>query len=300
MKTPLPEVLIPTTVVGSYPVTRKKSLSSILDPFKSAVEGAVTDQMTAGIDIISDGQVRADMVTTFASRLPGIRGQEVTGKVMPASFGITTHDTAFACTRHPYVKGILTGPSTLAHGLHLATHLYRSREELVPDIAKALAHEARELEKTGICMIQIDEPIFSTGSADLGTGREGVAIIAGSVRVPVALHACGTVTSIADELVSMPVDLLDLEFSKNPDNFETIGKTDLKGKKIGLGCLDSTTDRVEQVKEIETMISRGAEVFGPDRILADPDCGLRMRTREAALQKLARMVEAAKNVRKEL
>ena len=59
--------VLPTTVVGSYPVARSPSLRSLLDPLKSAVETAVTDQLTAGIDIISDGQVRGDMITAFAS-----------------------------------------------------------------------------------------------------------------------------------------------------------------------------------------------------------------------------------------
>jgi 5-methyltetrahydropteroyltriglutamate--homocysteine methyltransferase len=296
----LPAVPIPTTVVGSYPAVAGRGFCSLLDPMKAAVRNAVGDQRAAGIDIISDGQVRADMVTAFASRLPGITGQEVTGKVMPASFGITVHDTAYACTQHPFVKGILTGPSTLAHGLHLRTRQYRSREELVPDIALALAHEARELERAGVCMVQVDEPIFSTGAADLDTGREGIRVIAESTGLPLVLHACGSITAIADSLLAMPVDVLDLEFSKNPGNLEVMGRNDLKGKKIGLGCIDSTSDTIEQVPEIEKVVRRGVELFGPDRLLADPDCGLRMRQRDAAREKLSRMVEAVKNVRKDL
>ncbi|MDD1664670.1 MAG: methionine synthase, partial [Methanomicrobiales archaeon] len=71
--------VLPTTVVGSYPVVKSTSLRSLMDPLKSAVETAVADQLSAGIDIISDGQVRGDMITAFASRLPGVRGQQVVG-----------------------------------------------------------------------------------------------------------------------------------------------------------------------------------------------------------------------------
>ncbi|MDD3622577.1 MAG: methionine synthase, partial [Methanofollis sp.] len=67
--------VLPTTVVGSYPVVKTGGLRSLLDPLKGAVETAVADQVRAGVDIISDGQVRGDMITAFVSRLPGIRGQ---------------------------------------------------------------------------------------------------------------------------------------------------------------------------------------------------------------------------------
>ena len=81
--------VLATTVVGSYPVVKGTGLSSLFDPLSAAVKTAVADQMAAGIDIISDGQVRGDMIQAFASRLPGIKGQEVIGKVQPASSPIT-------------------------------------------------------------------------------------------------------------------------------------------------------------------------------------------------------------------
>ena len=87
---------------------------SLVDPLKHAVEVAVADQVAAGIDIISDGQVRGDMIHAFTSHLPGIRGSAVVGKVQPARQPITVTDTKCALSRHPKVKGILTGPSTLA------------------------------------------------------------------------------------------------------------------------------------------------------------------------------------------
>ena len=74
--------VLATTVVGSYPVVKGGGLMSFLDPLRTAVETAVGDQLAAGIDIISDGQVRGDMIGAFASHLPGIRDQEVIGRIL--------------------------------------------------------------------------------------------------------------------------------------------------------------------------------------------------------------------------
>jgi 5-methyltetrahydropteroyltriglutamate--homocysteine methyltransferase len=300
MTAPLFGTILPTTVVGSYPPVKGRGLFALVDPLKTAVETAVADQVAAGIDIISDGQVRADMIRSFASRLPGVQGQDVIGPVQPASSPITVRDTKYALTKHPKVKGIITGPSSLAHALHIATPAYRTKEELALDLAKALREEARHLAALGITILQIDEPILSTGVADLPTGREAVGIITSGLSVPVCLHVCGNTGSIVDDLLKMPVTILDFEFSRNPANLETIGKKDLAGKYVGYGCIDSTSDAVEPVEAIVRHIGKGVEVFSPDRMLIDPDCGMRMRTREAAFAKLSNMVMAAREVRRGL
>ncbi|NLL09850.1 MAG: methionine synthase, partial [Methanomicrobiales archaeon] len=83
MKPFIPDIILPTTVVGSYPAKPKRTLKSLFDPLHFAVEEAVSLQKKAGITIISDGQVRGDMIGVFASKLPGIRGSDVIGRVMP-------------------------------------------------------------------------------------------------------------------------------------------------------------------------------------------------------------------------
>ncbi len=113
----VPGLILPTTVVGSYPVVPGRGLAGMFDPLRHAAKTAVEDQLLAGIDVISDGQVRGDMIRTFTSRLPGIRGQEVIGRVQSADHPITLSDTKYALTRHRLVKGIVTGPSTLASSM---------------------------------------------------------------------------------------------------------------------------------------------------------------------------------------
>lgn len=293
----LPPVLLPTTVVGSYPPVEGRGLRSLLDRHRTALETAVADQLRAGVEIVSDGQVRADMVSTFARQLPGIREGRVIGRIEPPAHPITVEDARYARSKAPYVKGILTGPTTLAHALHLDTHVYRNKEEVALDLAGVLAAEARGLAAAGICMLQIDEPILSTGAADPSAAAEAIGLVARGLPVPVALHACGPIAGMIDALLRYPVEILDLEFAGHPGNLEVLGPRELGEKRIGLGVVVSSSDEVETVETIRTRVERGVEVFGPERLLVDPDCGLRMRSREAAFAKLSHMVEAVRSVR---
>jgi 5-methyltetrahydropteroyltriglutamate--homocysteine methyltransferase len=267
---------------------------------RCAVREAVSDQIAAGIDIISDGQVRGDMIRVFTSHLPGIRDQRVIGKVMVPPAPVTLADTRFALRKTSHVKGILTGPTTLAHGLHLDTPSYRNRGELALDLAHALVPEARALEEAGVTLIQIDEPIFSTGSADLPTGTEGLAIITAGLRVPVCLHVCGDLSAVIDDLLAMPVNILDMECARSPENADLLSRRDVAGRVFGFGCVDSTSLDVEPVAVIRERIERGLTIFRPDQLLIDPDCGLRMHTRDTAFRKLSNMVRAVQDVRAEL
>jgi len=289
--------VLATTVVGSYPVVKAGGLKSLFDPLAGAVETAVADQVGAGIDIISDGQIRGDMIGAFASKLPGCRDQEVIGKIQPASGAITVADTRYAISKFPKVKGIITGPTTLAHGLHLTTHMYRNKEEVALDLAAALVVEAKALEATGITLLQIDEPILSTGIADLAIAKQAVEMITSSVRVPTCMHVCGNLGNVLDEILKFNVNVLDFEFSKNPANIDILSRRDLNGKMLGYGCVDSASEEVETVQEIKKRIEKGVEYFDPKILLIDPDCGMRMRSRESAYWKLKNMCDAAREVR---
>jgi 5-methyltetrahydropteroyltriglutamate--homocysteine methyltransferase len=289
--------VLATTVVGSYPVEKGGGLRGLFDPLHTAVETAVTDQIAAGIDIISDGQVRGDMIQIFAQKLPGIKGQEVIGKVQPASGPITVGDTRYALTKAPKVKGIITGPTTLAHGLHITTPMYRNKEELAFDLAAALVPEAKALESAGITLLQIDEPIFSTGMADLTVGKQAIEIITTALRIPTCMHVCGNLGNVLDEILKFNVNVLDFEFANNPANLDLLSRRDLAGRMIGYGCVDSSIDTIESVSEIKKRIEKGIEIFDPRIMLLDPDCGMRMRSRDSAFAKLKHMTEAAKMVR---
>ena len=289
--------VLATTVVGSYPVVKGGSLRNLFDPLHTAVETAVADQIKAGIDIISDGQVRGDMIQVFASKLPGVKGQEVIGQIQPASGPITVGDTKYALTKAPKVKGIITGPTTLAHGLHIDTPMYRNREELALELAAALIPEAKALEAAGITLLQIDEPMFSTGMADLDIGKQAIGLITTALHIPICMHVCGNLGNVIDEILKFNVNVLDFEFANNPANLDLLSRRDLTGRMIGYGCVDSASDTVESVAGIRKRIEKGIEIFDPKIMLLDPDCGMRMRSHDVAYRKLKNLADAAKEVR---
>lgn len=320
-----------TTVVGSYPVVTRnpesmtekiKSSLGSFDPFKAALELAVRDQVQAGVDIISDGQVRGSMLEIFAQEIPGmgLDGNKpvIHGKITPAPYSIGADDLKTAIkaagnispefnkkedilTDHKFtngfkgVKGIITGPTTLAlssllEGFYSKEH----REEIVKDLAWALKKEAEYLENAGAALIQVDEPFLSTGMADIKTARKALEIIRKNLSIPLAMHVCGDLSGVWDELLKFEVDILDCEFAGQPKNQQILENTNLKGKKLGLGCVDSKTDKIENQEQVAQIIKKGLEYFGEENIIADPDCGMRLRSREAAFSKLKVMVETVK------
>lgn len=289
--------LLPTTVVGSYPVVKNLGFRSLIDPLQSAVENAVSDQIEVGIDIISDGQVRGDMIRAFTTKLPGIRDQVTIGKILPSPLPITIADTKYALSRFPQVKGIITGPTTLAHALKIGTPMYRDRQELCLDLAQALVIEAKALESIGVAILQIDEPIFSTGIADMDSGRKAIEGITSSLKVPICLHVCGELIDVIDDILKIQVAVYDFEFSTSQANLEIISEKDVKDKIIGFGCIDTTNPSIESVPIIEKRIESGIEVFSIENLLIDPDCGMRMLPRNSAFYKLRNMVEATRSIR---
>ena len=98
----------------------------------------------------------------------------------------------------------------------------------------------------------------------------------------------------------MPVDIIDLEFAKDPGNLDLLSGKDLQGKMLGYGCVDSSSPVVESTATIESRIRKGLELFSPEQLLIDPDCGLRMQTRDVAFAKLTNMVAATRIVRNEV
>lgn len=321
-----------TTVVGSYPALAQKpssltgkitaSLGSY-DPFKSAIELAVEDQIRAGVDLISDGQVRGNMLEIFAGSIPGMSLEDkkplITGKITPAPYSISASDIKLALKitkkispnfrtsskklldnkefQHDFkgVKGIITGPSTLALS-SLIEGFYQKdgKEEAIVDLAWALKKEAEYLQNAGAALIQIDEPYLSTGIADLKIAQKAVEIISRNLSIPVAMHVCGSVVEIWEELLKFDIDILDCEFAGQPQNLQVLENTNLRGKKIGLGCIDSKTDEIESKEHIIEIIKKGINTIGEENIIADPDCGMRLRSRDAAFSKLKLMVEVVK------
>lgn len=318
-----------TTVVGSYPSHPQEpssfssKLSSLLgsyDPYQVAVESAVKDQIKADVNLISTGQVRGDMVEIFAREIIGMTWEEGTskikGKILPPNHSIGANDIKIALKTASHisedfektkkvlingefneaargVKGIITGPTTMVLSSRMeGFYTVEKRDKAILDMAHALNREAKYLEEAGAALIQFDEPFLSTGMADMKTAYQAIKIAQKGLKVPRVMHVCGDVEQVFSQLLKFPVDIIDCEFAGIRKNLEVLQNTDLGGKKIGFGCVDTKTERVEGPEEIHTLLKEGIEIIGEHNMLVDPDCGMRMLPPDVAYQKLKNMTEA--------
>ena len=317
-----------TTVVGSYPVIKMgpgsigSKLSNILgfyDEFVPCLEIAVGDQIEAGIDIISDGQVRGDMIEIFARNIPGMVVEDnvpkIVGKIRAADKSVGASDLKLALKTAKNlsndfqmnskvfidnefnesckgVKGIITGPSTLVLSCRIEGFYNRDKKKrIIEDMALVLKKEAHDLEKAGAAMIQIDEPFLSTGVADISVARKAIKTITKDLEVPVSMHICGEIGEILKDILNFPVQIIDCEFAGMDSNIESLKNEYSGSKKIGFGCIDTKKHSVENLDGVLNLIKEGINIVGKENMILDPDCGMRMLSREMALLKLKKMKE---------
>lgn len=316
-----------TTVVGSYPAPPKppqsvgEKLSNFIgsyDPYKPAIDLAVSHQIKAGVDLVSDGQVRGDMIEIFARYIPGMVIEDNTckikNKISPPLKSIGAEDLKLAIKimentlaemdfsekdlAQKGVKGIITGPTTMVYSSRLdGFYSNDKKDKAVLDMAQALKKEAKYLEDAGASIIQLDEPFISTGMVNVATARKAVEIIAKDLKVPVAMHVCGDLEQVFDKILKFKVDIIDCEFAGIACNVQLLeSQTSFHGKKIGFGSVDTKKESIESVDEIKKLIKMGMDIIGQENMLVDPDCGMRMLPYESAFSKLKNMVEATKSL----
>lgn len=282
-----------TTVIGSYPL-------SYDELGRDAVIESVKDQLDAGIDLITDGQTRYDMIGYFARAIEGFRydlassQSFIEGKIGKGDPGIFLDDLAVTRGIAPRVKSNITGPVTMVFSSKIEGNYHGYQDKVVYlDTARALLDIAVALQDSGAEWIQIDEPFLAVG-APMEIAREAVQNLATGLRVPVALHVCGNVNRIFGELLKWEgITMLSHAFMGDGSidilNFPGLQESN---KMLGLGCVDTKSSRVEEIEEIEALIKKALESLPPERIAVHPDCGLRALPREVAYEKLRRMVIA--------
>ncbi len=312
-----------TTSVGSFPkppyLTRARTLhgkGEIPDGDLETLERRATKEWIAfqeeiGIDILVDGeQYRGDMATYFAENLEGC---EISGLVRsygnryykkpvvidelarPKPITIAWWRWAQDQTTRP-LKGMLTGPYTMMDWSF--NEHYPSREDLALAFAKVLHQEAKDLERSGAKIIQIDEPALSARTDELDLVVKGLSDVTRGLEAKTITHTCyGNYDRVFPYFNRLPVDQIDLEMSNSGlDLLDRFRRTPLN-KEIAFGVIDVHTHRVETVDDVRDRIERALQVFRPDQLYIDPDCGLKTRTVDEAKAKLRAMVEATRAVK---
>lgn len=295
-----------TSVVGSYPTDGL--------PVRRAIERAVEDQLVAGVDVISDGQPRGDMIEIFASRIPGIERRddgmwEVFDTLDMPSAAILAPDYALArslANRRAEVKGIVTGPITLALSLRVAPEApYNAPHDpaLILRLTEILGREMAALVAAGARVTQVDEPLLPqalTGLVPMELATDALREFAATSMLPI-LHVCGDVRDLVNDLLLLNFAVYDIENTRIPNAFAFDDEQlDFSGSKVSAGCVDTASAEVETVEVIRERIRATMAHIPPERLWVSPDCGLRLLPRDAALEKLKRMVAATQELRAEL
>ena len=298
--------------------------------FGRAAKDVIDDQISAGIDIVTDGEVRRENYIHYhCRRLNGIdfnRRTEIEfrpgyhGSVPTITGGISArnnflaHDwkIAQAYTDRP-VKMTMPGPVTIGNAC-FDEHYGDDRKRRGAEIAVALNHEIKHLAAAGCRYIQIDEPGFARSPDDaLDFGFENLDRCWHGVPDSVVrtVHMCcgypdkldnpdypKADNDIYERLADLVEDSLiqhySLEHAHRHIDLALLER--FKTTTVILGCFDISISKVESADEIEAQLRQALDHIDADRLIAAPDCGLGLLDRELAVAKMRNLCKAAKHV----
>lgn len=327
--------VLPTTVVGSYSMpawleraktdflSRKVSRHDLDEMHDAAVKAAIKDQEAAGVDVVTDGEMRRDnMIDYFAERIPGVQidhrskrfyydyyESAVRGRLPVGSLGMAPDFQFLASFTDREAKVCLTGPHTLAK--RIRNEHYPSEEAFAEDLARILNREVRELARAGARHLQVDEPYLSGFPEDLPWAVRVLNVLLEGVDGHVTLHVCygnrygkpsfeGSYRSLFPAILGARVQALALEFGRRGEEDLILWREFKPPFDLGLGVVDVKTPDVEPPDVVADRIRKAFPFVPPERIWVNPDCGLHHLPRDAAFAKLKAMVEGTRLVRREL
>jgi 5-methyltetrahydropteroyltriglutamate--homocysteine methyltransferase len=333
--------LLATSVVGSYSVPewlerlktdyyqRRISGAYIQEIHEVAIKAALKDQERAGVNVVSDGELRRDNeVDYFLTRIPGIEIPHLAKTFyydyydayvrnpLPidddsASLGLV-HDLSFTrdYTDRP-VKFSLTGPFSLSR--RVKNEAYKDPADLVMAFAHVLNREAKALAAAGAAVLQIDEPFLAGYPEDLPLAVRAINAVYEGVDGPVkAVHVCygnryarpvweGNYDFLFPHILEARVDQLVLEFArKGYDDLDLFRRYPSTEFLLGLGVIDVKSLTLETPDEIASRIRKALQVLPVERVMVNPDCGLRHVPPDIALAKLQAMSQGTAQVRQDV
>jgi 5-methyltetrahydropteroyltriglutamate--homocysteine methyltransferase len=344
---PMPKHLLPTTVVGSYPqpewlvdramlsksVPRTRMHEMWRLPAEHLEEAqddativAIRDMERAGIDIVTDGEIRRESYSNrFATALEGVDADNpamitsrsghqtpvprVVAKIKRTG-PVELRDMEFLRENTDRAAKItLPGPFTMSQ--QAKNEFYKDDEELAMAFAEAVNAEALDLQKAGADVIQLDEP-WVRNNPDLARRYAVKAINRAlqGITVPTVVHLCFGYAAVVpgstkpagysflSELADTSAEQISIEAAQPKLDLGVL--RDLSGKTIMLGVLDLGDPEIESVDTVADRIRNGLKFVAAQRLVPAPDCGMKYMPRATAFGKLKAMSEAAARVRNEL
>ena len=335
--------LLPTTVVGSYPQpdwlidrdkltpvrVRAQELWRVPEPWLEAAQDdatrlAIRDMERAGIDIITDGEIRRESYSNrFATALSGVdldnpatvQGRSSGTVVVPRIVGpirrlraVEVRDVEFLrANTERTIKITLPGPFTMSR--QAKNEYYKDEEELVMDYAAAVNEEVRDLKAAGADVIQLDEPWLQARAEEarrlalpaIDRALEGI-------PGPTALHLCFGYAYVArdkpngyaflSELTATRVGQISIEAAQPNLDLATLDA--LGDKTVIFGVISMGDPEPETPDAVAVRIRAALAHLPPERLIPAPDCGMKYIPRETAFAKLKALAEGAAIVRREL
>jgi 5-methyltetrahydropteroyltriglutamate--homocysteine methyltransferase len=279
----------------------------------------------AGIDVVSDGEIRRESYSNrFATALDGVDTEDpgrirdrygnetpvprVVGKIRRAR-PVELRDMQFLRrnTDRP-AKITLPGPFTMAQ--QAKNEFYPDVEALAMDFAVAVNEELHDLQAAGADVIQLDEPWLRNDpeAAQRFAVRAINRALAG-ITVPTVVHLCFGYAAVVKtqkpsgysflpQLADSIAAQISIEAAQPKLDLGILA--DLAGKSIVLGVIDLSDPNVETAAQVAARIRAGLAWVKPERLVPAPDCGMKYLARETAFGKLRALSEAARLVRAEL
>jgi 5-methyltetrahydropteroyltriglutamate--homocysteine methyltransferase len=322
---PQPDWLIDRVALGSRlpPRVRARELWRIDDEHLEAAQDdatllAIRDMERAGVDVITDGEIRRESYSNwFATALEGMDVEnpgtaiDRTGKPNPVprvvgpvgrSRPVEVRDVVFlrANTDHR-IKITLPGPFTMSQ--QAQNDHYPDSRSLALDLARAVAEEIRDLFAAGVDVVQIDEPYLQARPEFAAEyGLEAINLALADAPGPIALHTCfGYGHIVRDKPFGYPflAELNDcvaeeISLETAQPQLELSILEQLPSKRVALGVLDLGTHDVETPETVAARAREALRRVDPERLVLAPDCGMKYLPRGVAFAKLEALVEGAR------
>jgi 5-methyltetrahydropteroyltriglutamate--homocysteine methyltransferase len=339
-------MLLPTTLVGSYPQpewlidraklagrfpprVRAQELWRLPEPYLADAQNdatliAIRAQEDAGLDIVTDGEIRRESYSNrFATALDGVDLDNpgtaldrsghpnpvprITGKIA-RRHAVEVEDIKFL-RAHTSRQTKITVPGPFTMLQQAQNDFYASEEEAAMDYAAAVNEEIRDLFAAGADYVQVDEPYMQArpekarlyGLKALNRALDG---IAGTTIVHICfgyaaiIHERPSGYSFLPELAECRCRQISIETAQSNLDCSVLAK--LAGKQILLGTIDLSTMAVESAETVAARIRRALPFVAPENVFVATDCGMKYLPREVANGKMRAMVEGAAIVRREL
>jgi 5-methyltetrahydropteroyltriglutamate--homocysteine methyltransferase len=335
--------LIPATVIGSFSFPgwyahfcdeaqkhpEKFGHTDRGEAVRDAVRLAVVDQLRAGIDLVTDGEMqRVDFNLGFYDFLTGLRPLDQERKWGPPAHdqrsrylcvGELRAPNGLGCLQEYYqlraitdvpAKVCVPGPYTLA-GCIRGGEVYRNRQAVAEALVPIVNRELKNLVAAGVQYLQLDEPSFACHpeKPDLFVDMVG-ATVAG-VEAHVGMHLCfgnyrgravgqRTYRPLFPQLASAPVHELALEFASREMAEVELAAEIKPPMRLAVGLIDVKNSWIEPPELIASRLRQVLKHIEPERLSVTPDCGFSQTARHVAQHKLENMVAGVRLVRREL